>query len=51
MKLCFIAPADHYHKKKWHEWFCDRNREIHVLFSFASEIGSAVIVPLSAALV
>ena len=31
MKICFIAPADNYHTKKWCNWFCNRGHEIHVV--------------------
>lgn len=37
MKICFIAPANNYHTKKWCNWFLNRGHEIHVI-SFIDEM-------------
>ncbi len=31
MKICFVAPADNYHTKKWCRWFAGRGHEVHVV--------------------
>lgn len=31
MKICFIAPADNYHTKKWCDWFNNRGHQIDVV--------------------
>lgn len=31
MKICFIAPANNYHTKKWSQWFASRGHEIHII--------------------
>ena len=43
MKICFVAPANNYHTKKWANWFLGRGHEIHVV-SFIKEDISGVTV-------
>lgn len=31
MKICFVAPADNYHTRKWCNWFLRQGHEIHVV--------------------
>lgn len=31
MNICFIAPANNYHTKKWCNWFKNRGHQIHVI--------------------
>ena len=31
MKICFIAPANNYHTKKWAGWFASHGHEVHVI--------------------
>ena len=31
MRICFLAPANNYHTKKWCKWFSMRGHEIHVV--------------------
>lgn len=31
MRICFVAPADNYHTKKWCEYFVSRGYEVHVI--------------------
>lgn len=31
MKICFLAPANNYHTKKWCEFFTDNGHEVHVI--------------------
>lgn len=38
MKICFVAPANNYHTKKWCSWFYGRGYEIHVISFIADEI-------------
>lgn len=36
MKICFLAPANSYHTKKWCEYFVSKGHEVHVI-SFINE--------------
>lgn len=36
MKICFLAPANNYHTKKWCKWFFENGNDIHVI-SFIDE--------------
>ena len=36
LKICFVAPANNYHTKKWCKWFSDNGHEVHVI-SFINE--------------
>lgn len=38
MKICFIAPANNYHTKKWCKWFSKRKYEVHVISFIMDEI-------------
>lgn len=31
MKICFLAPANNYHTKKWCEYFVSKGHEVHVV--------------------
>ena len=31
MRICFLAPINNYHTKKWCEYFVSRNHEVHVI--------------------
>lgn len=31
MKICFLAPANNYHTKKWSKWFSNHGHEVHVI--------------------
>ena len=37
MKICFLAPANNYHTKKWCKWFSEHGYEVHVV-SFINEV-------------
>ena len=36
MKICFVAPANNYHIKKWSSWFASQQHEVHII-SFTQE--------------
>ena len=38
MRICFVAPANNYHTKKWANWFLGRGHEIHVVSFIKDEI-------------
>ena len=38
MRICFIAPANNYHTKKWANWFTNRGHEVHVVSFIKDEI-------------
>ena len=38
MKICFVAPANNYHIKKWCKWFVEREHEIHVVSFIKDDI-------------
>lgn len=31
MKICFLAPANNYHTKKWCKWFAEKGHDVHVI--------------------
>lgn len=37
MKICFVAPANNYHTKKWCAWFVNHGDEVHVI-SFIDDV-------------
>ena len=37
MRICFLAPADNYHTKKWCKWFTEQGHGVHVV-SFIDSI-------------
>lgn len=37
MKICFLAPANNYHTKKWCEYFKSKGHEVHVI-SFTNDL-------------
>ena len=41
MRICFIAPANNYHTKKWCKYFVQRRHEVHVI-SFEDAIIDSV---------
>ncbi len=43
MKICFIAPANNYHTKKWTNWFVNRGHEVHVVSFIKDEIEGATV--------
>lgn len=38
MKICFVAPANNYHTKKWASWFSKRGHEVHVVSFIKDDI-------------
>jgi glycosyltransferase involved in cell wall biosynthesis len=38
MKICFVAPANNYHTKKWATWFSKRGHEVHVVSFIRDDI-------------
>lgn len=38
MRICFLAPANSYHTKKWCKWFTESGNEVHVVSFIDSEI-------------
>ena len=38
MKICFLAPANNYHTKKWCKWFTENGNEVHVVSFIDDEI-------------
>lgn len=38
MKICFLAPANNYHTKKWCKWFTENGNEVHVVSFIDAEI-------------
>lgn len=43
MKICFLAPANNYHTKKWCKWFSEHGNEIHVVTFINDEIENTVV--------
>lgn len=43
MKICFLAPANNYHTKKWCKWFSEHNHEVHVVSFIDAEIENATV--------
>ena len=41
MKICFFAPSNSSHTKKWCRFFCDRGHEVHVISFCEEEIEGA----------
>ncbi len=41
MKICFIAPANNYHTKKWTNWFVSRGHEVHIVSFIKDTIPNA----------
>lgn len=41
MKICFIAPANNYHTKKWCKWFSDHGHDVHVVSFIFDQIENA----------
>ena len=38
MRICFLAPANNYHTKKWCKWFSENGNEVHVVSFIDAEI-------------
>lgn len=43
MKICFVAPANNYHTKKWAGWFSQRGYDVHVISFVNDNIPGAVV--------
>lgn len=43
MKICFLAPANNYHTKKWCKWFADHDHEVHVVSFVEDDIANAIV--------
>ena len=43
MRICFIAPANNYHTKKWAGWFSRKGYEVHVISFIEDIIPGAVV--------
>lgn len=43
MKICFLAPANNYHTKKWCTWFFEQGHEIHVVSFIDSAIPNVMV--------
>lgn len=41
MKICFLAPANNYHTKKWCEYFLNNGHEVYVISFIKDEIDGA----------
>lgn len=43
MRICFVAPANNYHTKKWVNWFLGRGHEVHVISFIKDTIPGATV--------
>lgn len=43
MKICFLAPANNYHTKKWCKWFSEHGHEVHVVSFINDSIDGATV--------
>lgn len=43
MKICFLAPANNYHTKKWCKWFTEQGNEVHVVSFVEDEIENTIV--------
>lgn len=43
MKICFVAPADNYHTKKWCKWFITQGHTVHVISFVHGDIDGAIV--------
>ena len=43
MKICFLAPANNYHTKKWCEYFTSKGHEVHVISFIDDKIDNAIV--------
>lgn len=43
MRICFVAPANNYHTKKWANWFHKQGHEVHVVSFVFDEIDDVII--------
>lgn len=43
MKICFLAPANNYHTRKWCSWFCERGHEVHVVSFIDDKIDNVIV--------
>lgn len=43
MRICFLAPANNYHTKKWCKWFSEQGHEVHVVSFIDSDVSNVTI--------
>jgi len=43
MKICFLAPANNYHTKKWCNWFASQGHEVHVVSFIKDSIDNVTV--------
>ena len=43
MRICFIAPANNYHTKKWAQWFIKNNHEVHIISFLDAQIEGVMV--------
>lgn len=43
MRICFLAPANNYHTKKWCKWFTEQGHEVHVISFIDSAIPNVTV--------
>ncbi len=43
MRICFVAPANNYHTKKWAVWFSGRGHEVHVVSFIKDDIPGTIV--------
>ena len=43
MRICFLAPANNYHTKKWCKWFTEQGHEVHVVSFIDSVIPNVTV--------
>ncbi len=43
MRICFVAPANNYHTKKWATWFSGTGHEVHVVSFIKDDIPSVIV--------
>lgn len=43
MRICFLAPANNYHTKKWCKWFTENGDEVHVVSFIMDEIDNVTV--------
>lgn len=47
MNICFLAPANNYHTKKWCKWFSSRGHKIYVISLIEDEIENATVISIN----
>lgn len=43
MRICFLAPAQSYHTRKWCTWFAQRGHEVHVISFSKADIKNTTV--------